>query len=142
MNNGKPAYKFAIALLSLLFVSFLTSCGPTDEKQTTESSGSYPAKASLNQTVEMMTDNPDLILIDVRTPEEYADGHVASSLSIPLDELEAQIGNYVSNAEAPVAVYCRSGRRSAQAAEMLRKQGYKNVIDAGGINSFTGELTK
>lgn len=73
-------------------------------------------------------------LIDVRTPAEYASGHIAGSVNIPVEELASRL-NEVSKDE-PVVLYCRSGNRSNQAANILNQAGYKGVYDLGGIGAW------
>ncbi len=70
-------------------------------------------------------------LIDVRTPEEFAAGHIPGAVNIPIDELGGRLSE-LSQAE-PVVVYCRSGNRSAQAARILDQAGYSGVYDLGGV---------
>ena len=77
-------------------------------------------------------------LWDVRTPAEYAAGHIPGAHNIPLDRLEEQLPNLPSNGH-PVIVYCRSGRRSAMAAELLAQAG-RRVYDLGSINCWDGPL--
>lgn len=73
-------------------------------------------------------------LIDVRTPEEYATGHIAGAVNMPVEEIGARLGE-INQAE-PVVVYCRSGNRSNQAAQILQGAGYKGVYDLGGITAW------
>jgi phage shock protein E len=68
-------------------------------------------------------------VVDVRTPQEYASGHVPGALNIPFDELPRRAAE-IGGPETPVVLYCRSGRRSAIAAESLRALGYEKVFDA------------
>ena len=68
--------------------------------------------------------------IDVRTPEEYASGHAARSVNIPLDKLNASLDRIEPN--EPVYLICESGRRSMQAATMLKEAGYNNVVSVAG----------
>ncbi len=107
-----------------------------------EASGS---EAIINEKIaaedaKVMIDNETVFLIDVRTAEEYAEGHIAGSVNIPLDVIEKEISNYVSDDTQPVMVYCRSGSRSAKAASALNKLGYKVVYDLGGIQSWPYEV--
>jgi len=69
-------------------------------------------------------------LIDVRSSEEFAQGHMQGAINIPVQEL-AQRLNELDQAH-PVAVYCRSGRRSAAAASLLAASGFGPVTDLGG----------
>ena len=72
------------------------------------------------------------VLIDVRSPEEYAAGHLRGALNIPVHELTARLAG-LDCRRARLAVYCRSGRRSAIAAALLRGHGYERVTDLGGL---------
>lgn len=71
------------------------------------------------------------LLVDVRTPEEFATGHIAGALNIPLDSLQTRLAEIPS--DQPVVVYCRSGNRSAFAVNILKQAGYTEVYDLGGI---------
>ena len=73
-------------------------------------------------------------LIDVRTPEEFAGGHIAGAVNIPVQELGARLSEVAQ--DEPVVVYCRSGNRSAQAAQILDQAGYAPVYDLGGIGAW------
>ncbi len=77
----------------------------------------------------------DHILIDVRTPEEFASGHINGAVNIPLD----QIGNRISEIpqDKPVILYCRSGNRSNQAADILEGAGLTGIYDLGGVIAWT-----
>jgi phage shock protein E len=67
------------------------------------------------------------LILDVRTPKEYAAGHIPNALNIPHDALAERIGQIQNFAGAPVVVYCKSGTRAAQAAEVLSKAGFRNA---------------
>lgn len=73
------------------------------------------------------------ILLDVRTPSEFADGHVDGAVNVPVQELEARIGEL--DASRSVVVYCRSGNRSATAAGVLRERGFE-VTDLGPMSAW------
>ncbi len=76
-------------------------------------------------------------LIDVRTPEEYAQGHIPGAINIPIDVLPAKVASIDKN--KPVAVYCATGSRSLNAKQFLAAQGYKDVINLqSGIASWDG----
>jgi rhodanese-related sulfurtransferase len=72
---------------------------------------------------------PGAILVDVRTPEEYREGHLAKSLLIPVDRVAASAASALPKKDAPLLVYCRSGSRSSVAAATLKKMGYTNITD-------------
>ena len=81
------------------------------------------------------------VLLDVRTPEEYADGHIEGSTNIPLLSIE-QAERVIMNKDTPLFVHCRSGGRSAQATSVLKRMGYTKVEDIGGILSYNGRLVR
>ena len=83
--------------------------------------------------------NKDIILLDVRTQEEYNENQIEGSKLIPLDVLEDLVEKEISNKNQKVIVYCRAGNRSKTAVNILLKMGYKNVYDLGGINSWPYE---
>ena len=74
-------------------------------------------------------------LLDVRGPDEFAAGHLDGALNVPVDELGQRLSELGPKAR-PVAVYCRSGRRSAAAARLLREAGFVRVTDLGGLNDI------
>ncbi|HJV73310.1 MAG TPA: rhodanese-like domain-containing protein [Noviherbaspirillum sp.] len=82
------------------------------------------------------------ILIDVRSPEEFASGHIKDAISVPLNRLPSAIGSVASNKSAPVIVYCQSGGRSASARRLMLDMGYQNVINGGGIRSLAGRMNR
>ncbi len=82
------------------------------------------------------------IMIDVRTPDEYRDGHIEGALSIPLASIPATASKRLPNKNAPIYVYCLSGARSAQAVRELERQGYTNVVNMGGIGRWSGPLVR
>jgi phage shock protein E len=81
-----------------------------------------------------------IILVDVRTPEEYADGHIPKAINIPVDVIAEKPPTADLNAR--IVVYCRSGARSARAKTALMGKGYGNVSDFGGVGNWKGQLVK
>ncbi|NLA76138.1 MAG: rhodanese-like domain-containing protein [Deltaproteobacteria bacterium] len=80
--------------------------------------------------------NPENILIDVRSPQEYEAGHIKNAVNIPVDKAADEIRNAVPDQEKTIVIYCKSGRRSAIAENILKAMGYKNIINAGGYESL------
>lgn len=78
-------------------------------------------------------------LVDVRTPEEYAQGHINGSVNVPLDTLPG--GAAILGKSDKIYVYCRSGARSGRAAAVLRGSGFTDVTNIGGIMDYRGQLT-
>ena len=81
------------------------------------------------------------LLLDVRTQEEYADGHIPESRNLPLQTL-GRTELLPPARETPLFVYCLSGVRSRQAAGLLRRMGYTDVTDLGGICNYRGKVVK
>ena len=83
---------------------------------------------------EMMKEEKDYVILDVRTKEEYYDNHIDNAINIPLDEIEKS--TVLKDKEQTIFVYCQSGRRSKEASEKLANLGYTNVYDIGGLNTW------
>lgn len=79
------------------------------------------------------------LILDVRTPQEYAGGHVPGAVNLPLSEMTAA-REIIGADDRPVIVYCQSGARSARAAAVLRAGGWERVYDLGGISCWDGKL--
>jgi rhodanese-related sulfurtransferase len=69
-----------------------------------------------------------LVVLDVRTPAEYAEGHIPGAVNIPHTEIAARIGELEDSRDRDVVVYCRSGVRAAQALEVLEKSGFRRLF--------------
>jgi rhodanese-related sulfurtransferase len=78
-------------------------------------------------------------LIDVRTPEEYLQGHIPGSRNIPLGRIH-ELETIVPNRDAKLFVYCLSGARSTNACSQLVRMGYTNVVNIGGIAHWNGRI--
>lgn len=87
-------------------------------------------------------ETPGSIMIDVRTPDEYRDGHIEGAMSIPLVSIPATAAKRLPDKNAPIFAYCLSGARSAQAVRELERQGYTNVVNMGGIGRWSGPLAR
>ena len=87
-----------------------------------------------------MEANPDLILLDVRTQEEYDDGHIPGAVCLPSDMIEEGMP-FSFDKDAEILLYCHSDKRSAEAASKLRAMGYTNVSDIGCILDWPYETT-
>ncbi len=116
------------------------------ETETTTAAGQateqLPKDTSLDEAVKLVAGDADIYFFDVRTAEEYAAGHVPNAELLPLDQLEAKIGDIAADKDAKIIVYCRSGNRSGQAQGLLNDIGYHNVCNAGGIINYSGEVVK
>lgn len=84
----------------------------------------------------------DVIILDVRTQAEFAEGHIPNALLLPDNEIKQRAEELLPDKEQTILVYCRSGRRSELAAKELIQLGYTNVYDFGGILDWTGDVVK
>lgn len=107
----------------------LCSCG-TEEKNDDK-----VVSQTINcaQKEELMEDGA--VLIDVRTASEYAEGHLDKSINLTVDTIGVNIETLVKDKDTKIIVYCRSGNRSATAADTLINLGYKNVYDLGAMSN-------
>ena len=91
---------------------------------------------------EIMNTEKDYIIIDARTEEEFAEGHIKGAILIPEYEIVKRAEKELPNKDQLILVYCRSGRRSKIASEELAKLGYTNVKEFGGIIDWPYEVVK
>ena len=130
MRKIKRLLPFVLSLM------LLSSCG------TPGSSSSDYRQISMDEAVKMMRDEKDYIILDVRRPDEFAEGHIPGAINVPNEEIGTAEIAKLPNKSQLILVYCRSGRRSKEAAEKLVKLGYTNIVEFGGINDYTGEIEK
>ncbi len=91
----------------------------------------------------MMDENPDAVILDVRNLEEYlSDGHIHGAQLIPVSELEERALTELPDKNALILVYCRGGKRSMLASQILDDLGYTNVYDFGGIKKWPFDVEK
>lgn len=93
----------------------------------------------INEGVAAYRQTSGAVLLDVRTPQEYREGHIPGSKNIPLQEID-RVSAAVGEKETPLFVYCHSGARSRQAAGALERMGYRNIKNIGGIAAYTGKV--
>lgn len=91
-----------------------------------------------SEEISQIIQDKNITIIDVRTKEEYESGHIKGAINIPDTEIENEV-NY--DKDKAIAVYCRTGVRSSEAAKTLEKMGYTKIYDLGGIKNMNIELT-
>ncbi len=106
----------------------------------TETTSSGYTKITSSEAKEMMEKNSDLVILDVRTLEEYNTGYIEGALLLPVDDIKESAETTLNDKSATILVYCRSGRRSEIAANALIELGYINVYDFGGIQDWSYEI--
>ena len=130
MRKMKRLLPFVLSLM------LLSSCGNAG------SSSTGYRQISMDKAVKMMKDEKNYIILDVRRPDEYAEGHIPGAINVPNEEIgTADIAELPSKSQL-ILVYCRSGRRSKEASEKLVKLGYTNIVEFGGIQDYEGEIEK
>ena len=123
-----------IMLLISLSLFGMTACSDS-------SMNSYE-QITPEQAKTIMDTESDFIIIDARTTEEFAQGHIANAILIPEYEIADRAEQELPHKDALILVYCRSGRRSKIASEELVKLGYTNVKEFGGIIDWPYEIVK
>lgn len=121
------------SVLSLLVVLVVAVACKSEPARAVASSRKDPAAARQSLAA-------GATIVDVRTPDEFADGHLPGATNIPVAELPRRLREVdqlvKSRKSAPLVVYCASGHRSAQAHEVLTAAGYTNVINGGGLDDL------
>jgi len=129
--------KLLIALFGLTFAVSSCQNKPSTTTTTNESGVQVTSKVITVEEYEKAITNPDIQLVDVRTPAEFSSGHIAKAININV--MDATFTNEISklDKQKPVYIYCRSGARSQRAAATLMQNGFTQIIDLqGGINSW------
>lgn len=127
----------ALLLLTWIPASILSGCA-------SPSASSKPEvqKAPTYQTIQpedaldLLEDNPDAILLDVRTLEEYEEIRIPNSILLPLEQIASEAPALLPDKEAPIVLYCRTGNRSKAASIALLEMGYQKVYDMGGMSNW------
>ena len=156
--------KNKLFILSLLLIvsGLFTACGADVLPEASTSAATTTTTAATTQTTTATTKAPagvyrqisaddardwlakdaGVLLLDVRTEEEYKAIRIPGSQLLPYEEIEARKGELPADLAAPIIVYCRSGRRSEIAAQTLLDLGYTEVYDLGGIQDWPYETVK
>ncbi len=93
----------------------------------------------INAGVEEFKNTAGAVLLDVRTTDEYKQGHIPGSINIPLDEIR-KVDQRVPKKDTPLFVHCLGGGRSGRAVAQMKQMGYTNVKNIGGIGSYKGKV--
>ena len=122
-------------ILILIAVLLLYGCTKTKQEVTYTQISQAEAKR-------IMEEETGYLIVDVRTEEEYAQGHIPGAVNIPNESITDTKPEQLPDQKQKLLVYCRSGNRSKQASEKLAALGYSNVYEFGGINTWDGEIEK
>ena len=120
----------------LLAVMMLTACGQDKEND----QGAIYVNITAEEAKQIMDSEEGYIILDVRTQEEYDQGHIPGAIVISHEEIEEKAEDVLTDKDQLILVYCRSGRRSKIAAEALVELGYTNIKEFGGIIDWPYEV--
>ena len=123
-----------ITTIVVAIVAIAVSLNRADDNETASSDGVI-SEVITPQTYNADWSNADHVLIDVRTPEEYESGYIEGAININVQTLSSNLDQIPEG--LPIVVYCRSGNRSAQAADILENAGYTEIYDLGGVIQWT-----
>ena len=131
-----------IKILLTIFLSFiLVGCSNKDSITNTEENSSHTyQQISMAEAADYMSNHDGYVLLDVRTVEEFHEKHIPNAINVPNETIGNSEIPELPDKEQVILVYCRSGNRSKLASQKLAELGYKNIIEIGGINDWTGEI--
>lgn len=119
----------------VMYFSLLMVLGGCSDKS---EEASY-TQISMEEAAKMMEAEENYVILDVRTVEEYEEGHIPGAICVPNETIGEDEIEELPDKEQVIMIYCRSGNRSKQAAKKLLEQGYTNLYEFGGIIDWTGE---
>jgi rhodanese-related sulfurtransferase len=129
-------------IIGLVVVIGLIACNNESSSKDSKEKNQDPVYQSISaeEAKEMM--DGDAIVLDVRTQEEYDQGHIEGALLLPLSDIQMGELSLLEDKDQVILVYCRSGNRSETAARLLIDEGYRQVYDFGGIIDWPYEIVK
>lgn len=122
--------KKAIFIITAMMMLVLCACG-----------GSTAYKQiSQDEAMQMMQEESDYLIVDVRRPDEFAGGHIAGAINVPNETIEEEMPEALPDKDQLLLIYCRRGNRSKEASQKLAEMGYTNVYEFGGIETWQGDI--
>lgn len=141
-------FKFIAAVFLALGLCACTAADTGDGSQAQDASVTSGTSVGVYRNInaqeakQIMDSESGYIILDVRTAEEYAQGHIPGAILIPDYELNERAAQELPDKNQLLLIYCRSGRRSKLAAQTLVEAGYTNILEFGGINDWPYEITQ
>ncbi len=132
--------KKLIGIIVLLFCMLLTACG--NNSIITDKGEKHMYLQITAEEAKKIMDSEEIVILDVRQQDEYDSGHIPNAILIPYTEIEGKAQKILPDKNVQILVYCRSGRRSKIAAEILAKLGYTNIKEFGGILYWPYDIEK
>ena len=123
--------KDLVLIMALIMAAafLLIACGGPGYKQ-----------ISQDEAMKIMEEESGFLIVDVRRPDEFAEGHIEGAINVPNEGITDKMPEELPDKDQLLLIYCRTGRRSKEASEKLAKIGYTNVYEFGGINTWTGTI--
>ena len=112
----------------------------TEVNETMNEQTSTYRQISMDEAVTMMAQESNYIILDVRRADEFAAGHIPNAINVANEDIGTDEIAELPDKDQLIMVYCRSGRRSKEAADKLVKLGYTNIVEFGGILDWTGDV--
>ena len=132
-----------IVFIILIIASLLMiSCSNSDQNVDENEMEGKVIMISPEEAKDNLDEDSEIILLDVRTLSEYESGHIEDAVLLPLDQVNEKASEVIPDLEKIYYVYCRSGNRSATAAQLLVDMGYENIYDLGGIIDWPYDTVK
>ncbi len=123
-------HKYLVLIMALIMTTaFILGSCDTGYKQ-----------ISQDEAMKIMEEETGYLIVDVRRPDEFAEGHIEGAINVPNEEIADEMPEKLPDKDQLLLVYCRTGRRSKEAAEKLAKIGYTNIYEIGGINTWPGTI--
>ncbi|WP_343208215.1 rhodanese-like domain-containing protein [Anaerolentibacter hominis] len=129
--------KKMIVSVTCLLLSVVVLAGCSKKQSSPEDSAYHSIDAK--KAKEMMDADSSVVVVDVRTPEEFAEKHIEGAINIPLQTIEDTQPELLPDLDATILIHCRTGIRSRQASDKLVEIGYQNIYDFGGIADWPYE---
>lgn len=133
------------AVLAVSAVCFAEAQNAPADTQTAQTQAASYKTLTPQQAKLRIEQNASIVILDVRTQEEYAEGHIPNAVLLPVDLIEAksaEVAKVLPDKDAEILVYCRSGKRAHRASQALADMGYTNIEHIGGIMDWPYEIVK
>ncbi len=130
------------SLFSIIILAMMLSVACSNNNASTDASESGVKTMTGEELVKKNAgkEKDNVLIIDVRSSEEYKAGHIQNAINIFVDDVEGKLNEIEDFKDKPVIVYCNTGNKSGQAAEILVKNGFNDVTNAAGVKDFDYEL--
>ncbi|WP_313990735.1 rhodanese-like domain-containing protein [uncultured Selenomonas sp.] len=131
-----------VLALLLFAAAALSMIGCSGERPEDHKEQAKYRRITADEAQVLMQREQDYLILDVRSPQEFAEGHIPHAVNIPMDQIGDTPPKELPDRSQTIFVYCVKGIRSMNVANRLAHMGYKNIIEMGGIKDWHGEIVK